>query len=101
MPKLYINTFECVSACRFNTPASKPFPVLCAGKSLLASTSSHVPLSFAWAPDPLVTIITFPAFLAGNRLLAGMGPHVLISVCWAREPLMTNVALVVNHLKEK
>ena len=68
---------------------------------LLVSTSSHVPLSFAWAPDPLVTIITFSAFLAGKRLHASMGPHVLISVCWAREPLPTNLALVVNHLKEK
>ena len=96
--KIINKQFLTVSACHFNTPASKPFPALYAGKRLVASMSSHVPLSFTWALEPLVTIITFPAFLAGKRLLAGMGPHVSISVRWAQEPLITKAALVGNHL---
>ena len=56
--KIINKQFLTVSACHFNTPARKPFPALYAGKRLLASTSSHVPLSFTWAPEPLIKHIS-------------------------------------------
>ena len=83
------------------THAREPFPALYAGKRLFASTSSHVLLSFAWAPEPLVTIITFPAFLVGKRLLAGMGHPMPIPVGGPHESFPANVTQMVWLKKQK